>query len=122
MRIVAIGFTRRVGLVSSVDERDRTPPVAAGPSHGEASASGQRPIGSLELLAVLLVLLVIFHKPFAAPVSDARPQTWTTVFVSVLVHVAARRAGDQPHRVDRDRDRFPEQPRRDGPPVRVMTR
>lgn len=41
--------------------------------------------GSVEALAVLLVLLVVFRGPLASLVSDARLQTWTTVFVSVLV-------------------------------------
>ncbi|MFC3381769.1 permease [Couchioplanes azureus] len=44
-----------------------------------------RRFGSVEVLAVLLVLLVVFRGPLAALVSDARLQTWTTVFVSVLV-------------------------------------
>ncbi|UQU68587.1 permease [Couchioplanes caeruleus] len=39
----------------------------------------------MELLAVLLVLLVVFRNPLASLISDARLQTWTTVFVSVLV-------------------------------------
>jgi uncharacterized membrane protein YraQ (UPF0718 family) len=50
---------------------------------------GQRPlngrIGSVEVLAVLLVLLVIFRNPLAGLISAPVLQTWTTVFVSVLV-------------------------------------
>ena len=42
-------------------------------------------IGSVEVLALLLVLLVLFRAPLAALISGARLQTWTTVFVSVLV-------------------------------------
>ncbi|GLY02601.1 MULTISPECIES: permease [Actinoplanes] len=42
-------------------------------------------IGSVEVLAGLLVLLVIFRGPLSGLVSGARMQTWTTVFVSVLV-------------------------------------
>jgi uncharacterized membrane protein YraQ (UPF0718 family) len=37
------------------------------------------------VLAVVLVLLVVFRNPLASLISDARLQTWTTVFVSVLV-------------------------------------
>lgn len=42
-------------------------------------------IGSVEVLAVLLVLLVIFRSQLANGISDPRLQTWTTVFVSVMV-------------------------------------
>jgi uncharacterized protein len=44
-----------------------------------------RRIGSLEILAALLVLLVIFRGRLAGLVDGERLQTWTTVFVSVLV-------------------------------------
>jgi uncharacterized membrane protein YraQ (UPF0718 family) len=59
--------------------------------HGGAHERPPRPprrrwnVGSVEVLALLLVLLVIFRNPLAALVSGARLQTWTTVFVSVLV-------------------------------------
>lgn len=39
----------------------------------------------MEWLAVLLVLLVLFRTPLGALVSSPRLQTWTTIFVSVLV-------------------------------------
>jgi uncharacterized membrane protein YraQ (UPF0718 family) len=39
----------------------------------------------VEVLAVLLVLLVIFRGPISGLVGGAALQTWTTVFVSVLV-------------------------------------
>ncbi|MFD0742272.1 permease [Phytohabitans flavus] len=42
-------------------------------------------VGSVEILAILLVLLVIFRGPIADAISDPRLQTWTTVFVSVMV-------------------------------------
>jgi uncharacterized membrane protein YraQ (UPF0718 family) len=42
-------------------------------------------IGSVEVLAVLLVLLVVFRNPLADAISDPRLQNWTTVFVSLLV-------------------------------------
>lgn len=45
-----------------------------------------RRIGSVEVLAVLLILLVIFRNPIAARVEQYPAlQTWTTVFVSVMV-------------------------------------
>lgn len=39
----------------------------------------------MELLAALLILLVIFRTPLAQALGGPRLQTWTTVFVSVLV-------------------------------------
>jgi len=39
----------------------------------------------VEILAGLLVLLVLFRNPLASLISGPRLQTWTTVFVSVLV-------------------------------------
>jgi uncharacterized membrane protein YraQ (UPF0718 family) len=42
-------------------------------------------IGSVEVLAVLLVLLVVFRSQVANAISDPRLATWTTVFVSVMV-------------------------------------
>jgi uncharacterized protein len=64
-----------------VEEIDWTSPPSASPPE---PPRGRR-IGSLEVLAGLLVLLVIFRGPLAGLVSGARLQTWTTVFVSVLV-------------------------------------
>jgi uncharacterized membrane protein YraQ (UPF0718 family) len=45
----------------------------------------ERRFGSLEILAVLLVLLVVFRGPLGGLVDSDRLRTWTTVFVSVLV-------------------------------------
>ncbi|MDG4764862.1 permease [Solwaraspora sp. WMMD406] len=42
-------------------------------------------VGSVEVLAFLLIGLVIFRDPLANLISDPRLQTWTTVFVSVMV-------------------------------------
>ncbi|HYN96494.1 MAG TPA: permease [Pilimelia sp.] len=42
-------------------------------------------IGSVEVLAGLLVLLVVFRTPLADAISSPSLQTWTTVFVSVMV-------------------------------------
>jgi uncharacterized membrane protein YraQ (UPF0718 family) len=48
----------------------------------------RRRIGSLEVLAAALVVLVLFRGPLGGLVSGQRAQTWTTVFVSVLVQAA----------------------------------
>jgi len=64
------------------------PPVgepAPPPSQPELEAKRGGRIGSVEILAGLLVLLVVFRNPLASLVSGPRLQTWTTVFVSVLV-------------------------------------
>ncbi|MBQ1048696.1 permease [Micromonospora sp. C51] len=42
-------------------------------------------IGSVEVLAALLIILIIFREPIAAALDDPRIQTWTTVFVSIMV-------------------------------------
>lgn len=47
-----------------------------------------RRFGSVEVLAAVLVLLVVFRNPLAALISGPGMQTWTTVFVSVLVQAA----------------------------------
>ncbi|MFV2115457.1 permease [Micromonospora sp. LOL_025] len=44
-----------------------------------------RRVGSVEVLAGLLILLVVFREPLARALSAPRLQTWTTVFVSVMV-------------------------------------
>ncbi|MEV6494235.1 permease, partial [Actinoplanes sp. NPDC051633] len=51
----------------------------------EAPARSERRIGPVEVLAVLLVLLVVLRNPLASLLDGARLQTWTTVFISVLV-------------------------------------
>ncbi|MET0415086.1 MAG: permease [Actinoplanes sp.] len=55
------------------------------PPASPAPPAPQRHIGSLEILAALLVLLVLFRDVVAGLISGERLQTWTTVFVSVLV-------------------------------------
>jgi uncharacterized membrane protein YraQ (UPF0718 family) len=88
------GLTDRRGAATA-DDIDSTPDLAppaekppgdqpGDPQPGDPQP-GARRIGSVEILAVLLVLLVIFRNPIAALVSAPRLQTWTTVFVSVLV-------------------------------------
>ncbi len=42
-------------------------------------------IGSVEILTAILVLLVVFREPVSSAISSPRLQTWTTVFVSVMV-------------------------------------
>jgi uncharacterized membrane protein YraQ (UPF0718 family) len=56
-------------------------------SLAEPSPSGQRKrrISSVEALAVVLALLVIFREQISGLVAGAALQTWITVFVSVLV-------------------------------------
>jgi uncharacterized protein len=65
--------------------------VKVSPVKGQAAAladpptaPGRRRIGSVEVLAVLLVL-VVFRNPLGELISGALLQTCTTVFVSVLV-------------------------------------
>ncbi|MEV5767001.1 permease [Micromonospora sp. NPDC052213] len=57
-----------------------------GPPHEPAGGGGSAwRVGSVEVLAGLLVLLVVFREPLAGALSAPRLQTWTTVFVSVMV-------------------------------------
>ncbi|XTZ18574.1 permease [Micromonospora echinospora] len=63
-------------------------PVSAVPGEGPAGGPGRwlrGRVGSVEVLAALLVLLVAFREPIATAISAPRLQTWTTVFVSVMV-------------------------------------
>ena len=55
------------------------------PGGGDRQDHDSWRFGSVEALAILLVLLVAFRTPLAGLISDPRLQTWTTVFVSVLV-------------------------------------
>ncbi|GIE48599.1 permease [Amorphoplanes nipponensis] len=68
-----------------VTDRRESAPAGPEPAAPPPAPAGGRRFGSVELLAVLLVLLVILRNPLAALVSAPRLQTWTTVFVSVLV-------------------------------------
>jgi uncharacterized membrane protein YraQ (UPF0718 family) len=49
-----------------------------------APPAKQRRIGSVEILAVLLVVVVIFRGPITRAISAPALQTWMTVFVSVM--------------------------------------
>ncbi|MEV4349399.1 permease [Actinoplanes sp. NPDC049596] len=71
-------------ILSRLQDIDWDAPAPPSPP----GAPRERAIGSLEILAGLLVLLVIFRGPLAGLVDGARMQTWTTVFVSVLVQAA----------------------------------
>jgi uncharacterized membrane protein YraQ (UPF0718 family) len=59
------------------------PPVAPPPTSPPTRRKVD--VGSVEVLAVLLVLLVVFRGPLSGALSSPRLQTWTTVFVSVMV-------------------------------------
>ena len=67
------------------DDTGLSPAPPAPPDEPPGEPARGRRIGSVEVLAVLLVLLVVFRNPLAALISAPRLQTWTTVFVSVLV-------------------------------------
>ncbi|KXK63478.1 hypothetical protein AWW66_02770 [Micromonospora rosaria] len=58
--------------------------MGGGGPGGGRRLRGER-IGSVEVLAALLVLLVVFREPVAGLLSTPRLQTWTTVFVSIMV-------------------------------------
>nr|MDT0662408.1 permease [Micromonospora sp. DSM 115978] len=79
------------------DGPDQNGPDHDGPDHDGPDQNGPHDprspsrrlfgdrVGSVEVLAVLLILLVLFRDPLATAISSPRLQTWTTVFVSVLV-------------------------------------
>ena len=72
--------------MTPVDQRPR-PPHAAPPTGSRPTRTpllGGR-IGSVEVLAALLIALLVFREPLAAAISTPLLQTWTTVFVSVMV-------------------------------------
>ena len=59
--------------------------VGAPPRPAAGGAANPGRIGSVEVLATLLLLLALSGHALARLVSGARLQTWTTVFVSVLL-------------------------------------
>jgi uncharacterized membrane protein YraQ (UPF0718 family) len=75
--------------VTSVDPETQEAREATGQEARETKEAPRRlfgdRIGSVEVLAVVLVLLVLFRNPLADAISNPRLQTWTTVFVSVMV-------------------------------------
>lgn len=72
-----LSTTDRIDAVRPDPGPDQPPPTAP--------PAGRWRAGPVEILAGLLVLLVIFRNPLASLVSAPSLQTWTTVFVSVLV-------------------------------------
>jgi uncharacterized membrane protein YraQ (UPF0718 family) len=75
-------------LVTSVDQsRQRTGeaphPSPPAPRRRTPLLGGR--VGSVEVLAAVLITLLIFRAPVAAALSQPALQTWTTVFVSVMV-------------------------------------
>lgn len=61
------------------------PPVSPGTPGRRLRSLVRDRVGSVELLAALLILLVLFRAPLAQALAGPRLQTWTTVFVSVMV-------------------------------------
>lgn len=61
------------------------PPVPPGAPGRRLCSLVRERVGSVELLAALLILLVLFRTPLAQALAGPRLQTWTTVFVSVMV-------------------------------------
>lgn len=65
-----------------------TPPRAPLPTPSPPQQPRRRladRLGSVELLAAGLILLIVFRAPLSTLVSHPGMQTWTTVFVSVMV-------------------------------------
>ena len=54
------------------------------PSSSSTAARPRRRIGSVEVLAALLVVVVVFRDPLTESLSAPALQTWLTVFVSVM--------------------------------------
>jgi uncharacterized membrane protein YraQ (UPF0718 family) len=74
------------GMATEASAEPSAEPMPAAPAAGTGQRRlfGDR-IGSVEVLAVLLVLLVIFRAPIANALSNQRMQNWTTIFIAVLV-------------------------------------
>jgi uncharacterized membrane protein YraQ (UPF0718 family) len=76
----AVSATQETGHLAAGD------PAAEGPAEGPAERDRQAvPITPVEALAVVLILAMVFRDRLDAMLSGARLQTWTTVFVSVLL-------------------------------------
>lgn len=77
--------TRRARYPEEIDWAATPGSVTPGmPAEQPAGVHASR-IGSVEILAGLLLVLALFRDQVGGLVSGARLQTWTTVFVSVLV-------------------------------------
>jgi uncharacterized membrane protein YraQ (UPF0718 family) len=68
-----------LSAAAGADHVDEVSRPAAAPRPGPLGR-----IGSVEVLAVVLVLVVVFRAPLSRLVSAPGLQTWTTIFVSVL--------------------------------------
>ena len=91
-------------MVDRTTVRGPDPVVSGAPRHGApeaphdgAAEAAARPggggswrVGSVEVLAVLLVLVVLFRGRITGALSAAWLQTWTTVFVSVLTQMTSK--------------------------------
>jgi uncharacterized protein len=77
--------TRRARAGDEIDWAIRPGPPGPPPGTAPRRRVVRGRVGSVEVLAVLLVLLVILRDPIANAISSPRLQTWTTVFVSVMV-------------------------------------
>jgi uncharacterized membrane protein YraQ (UPF0718 family) len=84
------------GVTADLTDQTITPSAATAEGQPQPRHQPQSPatkpgprrperIGSVEVLAALLLLLAVFGHPLAGLVSGARAQAWTTVFVSVLL-------------------------------------
>jgi uncharacterized membrane protein YraQ (UPF0718 family) len=58
--------------------------IRPAPTEAPARKPGRR-FGSVEVLAIILLLLVVFRGQIATLISGPRTATWTTVFVSVMM-------------------------------------
>jgi uncharacterized membrane protein YraQ (UPF0718 family) len=68
-----------LSAATGADHIDEVSRPAATPRRGPLGR-----IGSVEVLAVVLVLVVVFRAPLSRVLSAPGLQTWTTIFVSVL--------------------------------------
>ncbi len=71
--------------MTALDDPIGRPAITTGNEKTTPGHETTRDLTSVEMLAVLLVLLLILRSPLAGLISDPRLQTWLTVFVSVLV-------------------------------------
>jgi uncharacterized membrane protein YraQ (UPF0718 family) len=78
------GRGEQVAAPERTEPCELTAPVPAAPAPVPAGRRRLGGIGSVEVLAAVLVLVVVFRAPLSRLVSEPGLQTWTTVFVSVL--------------------------------------
>jgi uncharacterized membrane protein YraQ (UPF0718 family) len=79
----------QVVVDDGVAEPPRHPSVAASGSGDEGGTAARTRvtdrIGSVEVLAAMLILLIVLREPLAGLLSAPSLATWTTVFVSVMI-------------------------------------